>query len=324
MPSISNATLHEQAAYFAVGGPRFRTHIVHSANGSEQRNAIGGVHPRRSFTIDPGVMHQDIATQVFNFHQVRRGMWESFRMLDIFDYTCFPGQGTIAYISGNLYQLVKTYTHGAWTYKRPIVRPRSDGSVSFVGGSGLSLDFNTGVLTASSPPSGWSGYFEIPVRFEQDPMTFTINGGDQRGYALSVVEVVDTQTVVIPMDTPPADMGTGPASNDPIEIDSEYEPQPRTHLISPNEIVEERFQYGISPAPIIQNCKFLYSHYDELQNLLATFLVARGRRSLWRHNILMPNGVTSSTVCRFASDQLICSRVGFDSYSAEVKLLRYP
>lgn len=324
MPAVSNVELHEQAALFAVGGPQFRTHIVHSANGTEQRNAIGGVHPRRSFTLDPGgAMHHSIATEIFNFHQVRRGMWESFRMLDIFDYTCFPGQGNLAYISGNLYQLVKNYVYPPWTYRRPIVRPRS-GTVSFTGGSGLSLDYNTGVLTASSPPSGWSGYFDIPVRFEQDPMTFTMNGGDQRGYSLSVVEVFDTPTVVIPMDVPPADIGTGPATNDPIEIDSEYEPQPRTHLISPNNLVEERFQYGISPAPIIQDCKFLYSSYDELQNLITTFLVARGRRSLWRHTILMPNGVTASTVCRFASDHLVCSRVGFDSYSASVKVLRYP
>jgi uncharacterized protein (TIGR02217 family) len=314
MPSISSAQLHEQAAYHAVGGPQFRTHIVHSANGTEQRNAVGGLHPRRSFTIDPGVMHHSEATIIYNFHQIRRGMWESFRMLDIFDYVCNPGAGGVAYISGNQYQLVKHYTHGAFTYRRPITRPILE-TVSFQGGSGITLDATTGVITAASPPSGWNGFFHIPVRFQEDPISFNWGGGDQRTYSLSVIEVFDTPTTVRMLTPPAADIGTGPASSDSIEIDSEYQPQPRTHLISPNELVEERFQYGISPAPVIQNCKFLYSHYDALQRIITTFLVARGRRCLWRHDLL--------GLCRFASDHLICSRIKFDSYSAEVKILRY-
>jgi hypothetical protein len=155
----------------------------------------------------------------------------------------------------------------------------------------------------------------MEVRYQQDAMTYNIGGGDQRTVSLSVIEVFDTVWKPLTMSQPPENIGVGPGSDDYPEINSDNEPQPRTHLISINDIQEERFQYGISPAPVVQTCRFLYSSYDALQGMLATFMVARGRRSLWQHNYL--------GLCRFASDQLIISRVKFDSYTAEAKVLRY-
>jgi len=64
-------------------------------------------------------------------------------------------------------------THADWTLTagtedRKIVKPVRN--ISIAGGSGISVDYTTGIVTFSGAPTSWSGEFDVPCRFDIDQL----------------------------------------------------------------------------------------------------------------------------------------------------------
>jgi uncharacterized protein (TIGR02217 family) len=99
---------------------------------------------------------------------------EGFRIKDWSDYSA-GSSGVCTLISGNNYQLGKTYVAGSSTYTRKIQKPRN-GTLSIAGGGSYTVDYTTGIVTRNSgaAPTTWTGEFDVPVQFDEDELVWQI------------------------------------------------------------------------------------------------------------------------------------------------------
>ena len=99
-----------------------------------------------------------------------------FRIKDWSDFKA-GSSGVCTLISGNNYQLGKTYMAGASTYTRKIQKPKS-GTLAIAGGGSYSVDYTTGIVTRNSgaAPTTWTGEFDVPARFEVDELMWQVAG----------------------------------------------------------------------------------------------------------------------------------------------------
>jgi len=97
-----------------------------------------------------------------------------FRIKDWGDFEA-GSSGVCTLISGNSYQLGKTYVAGANTYTRKIQKPKS-GTLAIAGGGSYTVDYTTGIVTRNSgaAPTTWTGEFDVPARFEVDELMWQI------------------------------------------------------------------------------------------------------------------------------------------------------
>ncbi len=178
-------------AYGSQGGPSYRTRIVTSASGHEDRNSEWS-YPRHVFEwTTSGNYDSDMETLTRFFHALK-GAWCGFRVRDerdwkscpILEYPAFDDQviGTGNGVTAE-FQLIKTYTYGAQSTIRQIRKPDPDftpligvmGSARIQGDVTYPWSWNstTGIVTFTGtvPPSGdvTAGYqFDVPVRFSTD------------------------------------------------------------------------------------------------------------------------------------------------------------
>ena len=160
----------DDLALGARGGPRFRTEVTPLESGHEQRNIVWE-RQRCAFDVSYGVKTKAQAQAVVAFFYARYGRAHTFRFKDWSDYECDVSAGRVTLISGSTYQLYKRYTSGVNTYDRKITKPVS-GSVTIAGGGSYSLNYATGIVTHSggAAPTGWSGQFDVPCRFDSDEL----------------------------------------------------------------------------------------------------------------------------------------------------------
>jgi uncharacterized protein (TIGR02217 family) len=97
-----------------------------------------------------------------------------FRIKDWSDFKA-GSSGVCTLISGNDYQLGKTYVAGANTYTRKIQKPKS-GTLAIAGGGSYTVDYTTGIVTRNSgaAPTTWTGEFDVPARFEVDELMWQV------------------------------------------------------------------------------------------------------------------------------------------------------
>ncbi len=163
--------------------PAFRTAIVATASGAEQRNAEWA-DARLSFDAGPGVRSEADLQALIAFFRARRGAAIGFRLCDPFDnssngMTGTPGPADQLLGAGNgartAFPLVKDY--GGQT--RRITRPVAGSVLVSVDGetreSGWTLAAN-GVIAFAAPPEEGAdvraGYrFDVPVRFAEDRLS---------------------------------------------------------------------------------------------------------------------------------------------------------
>lgn len=165
--------------YFANGlklGPEFATDLLEVRSGFEGSNKRWA-QPRRIW--DGSTTHRTEAQRAeieAFFLSVAQGRANRFRLRDVTDYKD-EGRGVVTLVSGSIYQLGKTYTAGASVFTREIRKPRP-GEVAVQGGGSYTLDDTTGRVTHNSGPvpTGWTGLFDVPVRFDHDVLTFTFAG----------------------------------------------------------------------------------------------------------------------------------------------------
>src|SRR3984957_518343 len=109
-------------AYGASGGPEFNTTVAANLAGYEQRN-INWPAARGKWDISTGIKSQSDMQAVIAFFRARFGKAYGFRFKDWSDY-----QGTGELIgtgdgSNKIFQLVRNYVSGSYSYQRQIKKP---------------------------------------------------------------------------------------------------------------------------------------------------------------------------------------------------------
>jgi uncharacterized protein (TIGR02217 family) len=208
--AFHNVIFPEDYSQGAVGGPEFRTTVVSTGSGYEQRN-VDWASARCRWDLsrllyDPATRDATIA-----FFRARKGRAHSFLFKDWADY--FVGMawntttktldhtGAHNFAVGNgsqtVFDIYKVYNSGGFTEARRITRPRSAIRVYLNGvnqGSGFTVDYSTGRITFSTPPAngvnvGWGGEFYVPVRFDTDALSMEYVSPTVGDAPLPVVEV---------------------------------------------------------------------------------------------------------------------------------------
>lgn len=293
-PTYDSASFPELAIFAngaITGGPMFQTTIVHSANGTEQRNAASGMHARRIFRLDTSTITDAVRNLVIGFFDARRGQSDSFRFKDPFDFEAVSEP----IVSG---QLVKRYTAGSVNYDRPIVKP-INGTVSFTGGG--TLNYETGIISGGGGGT-WSGEFEIQARFTGDRYTERNYFIDWHEVQLEIVETFDYDL--------PGSAGSSLASTItyefplPLEVGRNRYQDWSTYVVQGGGYSEDRFtQYTSGLVGFEGNV--LCADRTDLETLISAFLCVRGRRTAFQREAFN---------VRFDRDALVIGYTGNESF----------
>lgn len=190
--------LQDALAYGADFGPGFKTTIVDTGAGGEQRIAQWA-RPRRRGTIGYKIRSRDQINALRAFYLARRGMACGFRFSDNSDRDVV--NEPLANTGGLTLQLQKADVDAAgFATVRTITKPSLAGPfVLYKDGAamagGYALDKTTGqiALAASAPGSAftWSGRFDVPVRFDADWMNPTRDDFDVHSWTgIAIVELL--------------------------------------------------------------------------------------------------------------------------------------
>jgi len=112
--------------------------------------------------------------QLQAFFRVANGRANTFRFKDWSDFEATATEGRFIDADDDspplVFQMVKRYMFGSYTFDRKIMLPVS-GTVTVTGGTGASVNYSTGIVTVSSgTPTGWAGEFDVLARFDTDRM----------------------------------------------------------------------------------------------------------------------------------------------------------
>lgn len=149
--------------------------IVTTDGGWEVRNARSS-QSLREFDISFPMSRRDGSTYlaVVAMYKAARGQLHSFRFRDWADYQLTDEEIGVGDGATTAFQITQSWTVDGETHSRDITRPVSPMQVKKDGVlqvSGYSIDYETGILTFSSPLSvgvvpSVTGQFDIPVRFD--------------------------------------------------------------------------------------------------------------------------------------------------------------
>lgn len=160
----------------ATGGAGFSTDIVEFNSGFEQRNSVWA-DSRCMYDVSHGVKTTQQMADLVAFFRVMKGKATGFRFKDWQDYQVTSAQGIFVMLTSTTFQMYKRYSNSSYNYDRKISKPVS-GTVVVTGGSGVSINYTTGVVTVTSgTPTAWSGEFDVPCRFDTDQMKASIDPG---------------------------------------------------------------------------------------------------------------------------------------------------
>lgn len=154
----------------AIGGSGWLTTIVDVESGYEQRNQVLA-QPRGRWEVSHAARKAQEYNALRAFFNAVRGRAYGFRFKDWTDFTVSSHEGVFLTSLGSpsQLQLAKRYEFGGEYFDRRLSKIVA-GTFVAVGGSGVSLDYNTGLLSYSSAPSGFSCEFDVPARFDTDSM----------------------------------------------------------------------------------------------------------------------------------------------------------
>ncbi|SBO30407.1 hypothetical protein ANAPC5_00813 [Anaplasma phagocytophilum] len=198
-----NARFPDEISYGSMGGPTFSTNVTTLANGGEQRK-INWSYPRCRYNVIYGVKSYSQYEVLMDFFYAHRGKAFSFRFKDWSDYKASmqhvgSGDGTSL-----LFQLIKKYSAGSYSYTRLIRKP-VEGTVNIwieeapqLENTHYTTDYNTGQVSfLEAPKLGVKVYasfeFDILARFDTDFLTCSLDGcGNYGCQNIHVAEVKDS------------------------------------------------------------------------------------------------------------------------------------
>lgn len=181
MVAFHDTRLPEVIEQGAEGGPIYSTSVVESLGGYEQRNG-NWAQPRFKWNITSGWSDETTYQALLTFFHARAGRLYGFRFKDWSNYQAVA-QPQVAATGGR--QLYVNYTSGGYTLQRKITRPVS-GTVTLSAGG--TLDYATGLVTGGSAGT-WTGEFDVPVRFDADEFSMTLEQVDIGSARLDVVSL---------------------------------------------------------------------------------------------------------------------------------------
>jgi len=176
----------------AKGGPQFKTTVLGSISGQEQRN-LDWQYARCMWNIAYGIRDRDSFMETLDFFYSRRGRAYAFRFKDWMDYTSGSGFTLEGDIIGNrsalgigddattAYQIYKYYADDVLDYARKITRPIASTVAVYIDDvlktvtTHYTVNDATGVITFTTPPvtaEVLTVYYEfdVPVRFDIDKL----------------------------------------------------------------------------------------------------------------------------------------------------------
>ncbi len=205
--AILNARLPANVEQGAEGGPLFKTTVLESASGDEQRIAEWD-HCRGEWDVGYGISSKADLVYVMGFHRAALGRFYSWRFKDWGDFEVTTESFGTGDGSTTQFQLKKTYTMlqidgmtAAATYVRNIILPITTGIVIKDNGSTVNpTDYDVltgGIVQFDTAPTNahaltWTGEFDVPCRFDVDKIGASMqmaDFGSIRG--IRIVEVLD-------------------------------------------------------------------------------------------------------------------------------------
>lgn len=205
MAAFSEERFPDDWAWFATGGPKYKTHVSAGDSDFESRISVGDLGLRR-YSLSRALHNQAEVDRFMAFWQLRRGAYEGFRFKDWRDYKATGQNLGTGDGSRTGFQLRKLYgntdpTTGASSQTWREIKKPLPGTVNvYLNGalqsSGYVLDVTTGIVSFSVPPA--TGVvvtadfeFDVPVRFANDepPLQFDQNFGITSISGLKLVEV---------------------------------------------------------------------------------------------------------------------------------------
>ena len=168
MSFIETPTFPNAIAVGSIFGPSYSTGSARNLGGYVFSNR-NWTYPLHEGDVLPGVKQQSDLNDLLAFFHAVAGMFNGFRFKDWQDYQAAGVQGTLINLSPTTWQMTKTYTYAAVSAVRKISKPVS-GTAVISGGGTYSVDTTTGIitLTAGANPTGWTGQFDVPVKFAVD------------------------------------------------------------------------------------------------------------------------------------------------------------
>ena len=192
---IETPTFPVDISYDSRGGPGWSTNVVETDSGAESRNQRWS-YPRHEYDVAYGLKTTTRLENLLSFFHVVGGKAIGFRYKDWMDYKscatsstpaatdCAIGTGTGALAT---FQLYKTYTQGAYTRSRKILKPVTATVKVAVAGTEktitthFTVDTTTGIVTFTAgnlPTNGQAvtaGFeFDVPCRFDTDKLSIDL------------------------------------------------------------------------------------------------------------------------------------------------------
>lgn len=160
----------------AQGGPGMRTDVIVVNSGAEFRQQ-NWEQTRHRYEVSQAAKLPEQYEPLKKFFLAVGGRATGFRFKDWMDYKVAAGTGFFSPIDTTHFQLVKRYQAGGALHDRLITKPVNNGTFAIAGGTFLSLDYATGIVTMTSgTPTSWGGEFDVPCRFDVDEMIGHIVG----------------------------------------------------------------------------------------------------------------------------------------------------
>lgn len=162
----------------AIGGPSFNTAVWEGHAGLEQRSANWGT-ARHLYNVGYGIRTSADMDDVREIFYLARGKFSGFRFKDWCDYKITSGNIGTGDGTTTVYDIVKKYTVGAYTYTRRILKPVNGTLLVYVNSvlktetTDYTVDYTTGEITFLAAPTAGHAIvvtceFDVPVRFDVD------------------------------------------------------------------------------------------------------------------------------------------------------------
>lgn len=209
-----NTTFPDNIAYGSRGGPGYKTQIIITDSGQEERVARWS-EAQRKYNVRYGLRRYADLTAVHDFYIARLGPANTFRFKDFFDFTSAADhKSATTYTDQQIgvgdgttkkFQLKKTYTEGSESRVRNIFLPRaSTVSVSIDDvdqSSGWTVNDTTGEVTFTTAPALNE---VIKAGFEFDtPVRFGIEMDDDFSISIDAFEAGDIPDILLVEDKNP-------------------------------------------------------------------------------------------------------------------------
>jgi uncharacterized protein (TIGR02217 family) len=154
----------------AVGGLRWPLNRIRLQSGFVHRYPKAD-QPEGSWEVSHVARRHNAFEVVRNFWMITNGGAKGFRFKDWTDFKVTAATCALVAIDSTHSQLARRYGFGAETFDRTLQKIVANTFVP-TGGSGLTLDYNTGILThgSGSAPSAFRCEFDCPCIFGTDEM----------------------------------------------------------------------------------------------------------------------------------------------------------